>query len=82
MPALGPAGAHCWARCRRFQALEPGEIDQLELEPTREAIMSQLHPSNLEVNVVGDFDPAQVGRCGWCQLPAGGLACRQPRSCL
>ena len=55
---------------RRFQSLEPAEIEQLQLGPTREAIMSLLHPSNLEVNVVGDFDAAQACAllCRWLSL--------------
>ena len=40
--------------------MEPAEIEQLQLGPTQEAVMSLLHPANLEINVVGDFDSGQV----------------------
>ena len=48
------------SRCRRFQSLEPPEIEALQLPETRKAVMALMHPQNLEVNIVGDFDPQQL----------------------
>jgi len=41
---------------RQFR--DPGleEIDALTMEGMKEVVDAQLHPENLEVNVVGDFD--------------------------
>ena len=41
---------------RRFRDPSYEEIDALALPEAREAVMSLLHPRNMEVNIVGDFD--------------------------
>jgi predicted Zn-dependent peptidase len=46
--------------CRRFQDANPEEIEALTLEGMRDAVMAQLQPSNLEVNIVGDLDLAEL----------------------
>jgi Peptidase M16 inactive domain len=35
-------------------------LDELTLEGVRDAVESRLHPSNLEVDVAGDFDPEEL----------------------
>ncbi|KAK9797772.1 hypothetical protein WJX73_010222 [Symbiochloris irregularis] len=45
---------------RRMHNLNYEAIDALELEPMRQTIMALLHPQNLQVQVVGDFDPATL----------------------
>ena len=45
---------------RRFRDPNPEEIKALTLEGMREAVMSQLHPSNIEINIVGDIAGADV----------------------
>lgn len=46
--------------CRRFRDPTPEEINALTLEGMREAVMNMLHPENVEVNITGDFDPAEL----------------------
>ena len=38
----------------------PEEIDALTLDGMKQAVQSQLHAGNLEINVVGDFDPVEL----------------------
>ncbi len=45
---------------RRFRDPNPEEIEALTLEGMREAVMAQLHPSNIEINIVGDIAGADV----------------------
>ena len=45
---------------RRFRDANPEEIEALTLEGMREAVMAQLNPANIEINLVGDIDPAEV----------------------
>lgn len=45
---------------RRFRDANPEEIEALSLEGMREAVMAQLNPANIEINLVGDIDPAEV----------------------
>lgn len=45
---------------RRFRDPNPEEIEALTLEGMREAVMTQLHPSNIEINIVGDIAGADV----------------------
>lgn len=45
---------------RRFRDANPEEIEALTLEGMREAVMAQLNPANVEINFVGDIDPAEV----------------------
>ena len=45
--------------CRRFRDPNPEEIQALTLEGMRETVMSMLHPENVEINLTGDFDPAE-----------------------
>lgn len=40
----------------RFRDVKPDEIEALTLKGIEAAVMSQLTPSNIEVNIVGDFD--------------------------
>ena len=49
-----------WVGCRRFRDANPEEIEALTLEGMREAVMAQLHPANIEINLVGDIDLAEV----------------------
>lgn len=54
---------HSWSSLvlhRRFRDPNPGEIEALTLEGMREAVMAQLHPSNIEINIVGDIAGADV----------------------
>lgn len=46
--------------CRRFRDPTPEEIDALTLEGMRESVMNMLHPENVEINITGDFDPAEL----------------------
>lgn len=46
--------------CRRFQDANPEDIDALTLDGMRDAVMAQLQPSNIEINVVGDLDVAEL----------------------
>ena len=46
--------------CRRFRDPNPEEIEALTLEGMREAVMAQLHPGNIEINIVGDIAGAGV----------------------
>ena len=46
--------------CRRFRDPTPEEINALTLEGMREAVMNMLHPENVEINITGDFDPAEL----------------------
>ena len=46
--------------CRRFRDPNPEEIEALTLEGMREAVMAQLHPGNIEINIVGDIAGADV----------------------
>jgi predicted Zn-dependent peptidase len=39
---------------------EPEALDALTLDGVRQVIEGQLHPSNLELNVAGDFDEAEL----------------------
>lgn len=39
---------------------EPEALDALTLEGVRGVLESQLHPANLELNVAGDFDEAEL----------------------
>ena len=48
---------------RRFRDASPEEIEALTLEGCREAVMRQLTTDNLELNVVGDFDPEELEDC-------------------
>lgn len=45
---------------RRFRDANPEEIEALTLEGMREAVMAQLQPGNIEINLVGDIDLAEV----------------------
>lgn len=45
---------------RRFRDPTPEEIQALSLEGMREAVMAMLHPQNVEINITGDFDPAEL----------------------
>ena len=45
---------------RRFRDPNPEEIEALTLEGMREAVMAQLNPSNIEINIVGDIAGANV----------------------
>ncbi len=44
------------------------EIDALTLEGVRSAVMAQLHPGNVEVSVVGDFNAEELGGSFMCPL--------------
>ena len=46
--------------CRRFRDPTPEEINALTLEGMREAVMNMLHPENVEINITGDFNPAEL----------------------
>ena len=37
-----------------------GEINALTLEGMRDTIMAMLHPQNVEINIAGDFEPAEL----------------------
>eukprot|EP00884_Botryococcus_braunii_P007566 jgi/Botrbrau1/16810/Bobra.150_2s0037.1 len=45
---------------KRFQDANPEEIEALTLEGMRDAVMAQLQPSNIEINIVGDLDVAEL----------------------
>lgn len=45
---------------RRFRDPSTDEIAALTLDAMKEDVMSQLHAGNLEVSVVGDFDPEEL----------------------
>eukprot|EP00873_Tetraselmis_striata_P020838 jgi/Tetstr1/441102/TSEL_029370.t1 len=44
----------------RFRDVKPEEIEALTLEGMEAAVMSQLTPSNIEINIVGDYDEATL----------------------
>jgi len=44
----------------RFLSIEVDDVESITLEEAREAVMSQLLPEELEISVVGDFDPQEV----------------------
>ena len=46
--------------CRRFRDPTPEEIQALTLEGMRNAVMSMLHPENVEIDIAGDFEPAEL----------------------
>ncbi|KAL4457809.1 hypothetical protein ABPG75_012674 [Micractinium tetrahymenae] len=48
---------------RRFRDPNPEEIAALDLEGMRTAVMRQIHAGNVEVSVVGDFEPAELEAC-------------------
>lgn len=50
----------CLVCFRRFRDAAPEDIEALTLEGMRQAIAAQLHAGNLEINIVGDFNPAQL----------------------
>ncbi len=50
--------------CRRFRDPNLEEIQALSLEGMRNAVMSMLHPENVEINVIGDFDPMELMTLG------------------
>lgn len=45
---------------RRLREPLPEEIDALTLEGVQKLVAAQLFAGNLEINVVGDFDAAQL----------------------
>jgi len=45
---------------RRFREPTPEELDALTLEGCQKAFKSLFHPGNLELSVVGDFEPAEL----------------------
>ncbi|KAG1670958.1 hypothetical protein FOA52_011393 [Chlamydomonas sp. UWO 241] len=48
---------------RRFRDPSPSEIDALTLEGMQKSVLSLFHPSNIEIDVVGDFDAAELEAC-------------------
>lgn len=57
-----PADAN-WVMClRRFRDASYEAIEALQLDATQQAVMSMLHPRNLEVSIVGDFDAQLLER--------------------
>ena len=44
----------------RFLSIDVPEVDSITLEEAKNAVMSQLSPSNLEISVAGDFDVTDV----------------------
>ena len=44
----------------RFLSMDIPTINSITLEDAKKAVLSQLHPSNLEVSMAGDFDPQSV----------------------
>ena len=46
--------------CRRFRDHNYEELEALDLGHVRDAVMALLHPENLEVNIVGDFEPQEL----------------------
>lgn len=44
----------------RFLSIDVPSVDEISLEEARQAVMSQLLPSNLEISVAGDFDVVEV----------------------
>uniref|UniRef100_A0A383WE33 Peptidase M16 N-terminal domain-containing protein n=1 Tax=Tetradesmus obliquus TaxID=3088 RepID=A0A383WE33_TETOB len=44
----------------RFRDPPPEMLEQLTLEGVRDVLAAQLHPSNLELNVAGDFEPEEL----------------------
>lgn len=48
---------------RRCRDPTPAEIEALTLEGMQKAVLGLLHTGNLEINVVGDFDPEELERC-------------------
>lgn len=51
-----------YAVCRRLRDPSPDEIEALTLEGMREALESQLHAGNVEVNIVGDFKAEELDK--------------------
>eukprot|EP00798_Chlamydomonas_sp_ICE-L_P027064 gene27064-2297_t len=45
---------------RKFREPTPEEIDALTMDGMKSAVMSLLHAGNMEVNIVGDFDPDEL----------------------
>ena len=41
---------------KRFASIDHGDVDDVGIEDARDAVMSQLIPSEIEISVVGDFD--------------------------
>lgn len=44
----------------RFLSIESETINRISIEEAKNAVMSQLLPSELEISVAGDFDPAEI----------------------
>eukprot|EP00977_Amphora_coffeiformis_P019368 scaffold7190_cov193-Amphora_coffeaeformis.AAC.3 len=44
----------------RFLSIDVPDVDAITLDEARQAVMSQLSPSNLEISVAGDFDVTDV----------------------
>lgn len=66
---------------RRFLDPSPEEVAALTLEAAREAVQAQLLTENLEVSIVGDFDPTQLDQhllayLGTVRTPAAAEAAR------
>lgn len=48
---------------RRFRDASQEEIEALTLEGMKRTVEGLLHTANMEINVVGDFDAAELERC-------------------
>ncbi|GAX77204.1 hypothetical protein CEUSTIGMA_g4650.t1 [Chlamydomonas eustigma] len=50
-------------RQRRFREPTPEEVEALTMEGMEKSVRGLLHAGNLEINIVGDFNPEELEQC-------------------